>query len=157
MSALDYVHAYEHSPVGQFFISIPNGYVIAFQIVHVFSILSLLTAMIALTLRALGLFPISQSDAQFSRLFFRVAAVGLVLAILSGILLFLTSATHYFTNQAFPYKLILLALAAVTQFLIFKTLLRHPEQHQKWVKTFAVLSVVLWFATGFAGRAIGFV
>ncbi len=157
MSALDYVHAYEHSPLGQYFISIPNNYVIGFQIVHVFSILALLTAAIALTLRALGAFPLSVSNEQFSRLFFKIAGFGLVFAILSGILLFLTSATHYFTNQAFPYKLVLLALAAVTQFLIFRTLLKNPQQHQKLVKTFAVLSVVLWFATGFAGRAIGFV
>ncbi len=157
MSALDYVHAYEHGPVGVFFSSIDNIWVIIFQIIHVFSILSILTAVIALTLRALGLFPISQSDAQFSRLFFRIAAVGLTFAVISGILLFLTSASHYFTNKAFPIKLILIAIAAVTQFLIFKSLLRHPEQHQKLVKTFALLSVVLWFATGFAGRAIGFV
>jgi hypothetical protein len=157
MSALDYVHAYEHSPLGQFFISIPNDYVIAFQIVHVFSILSLLTAVIALTLRTLGAFPLSVSDAQFSRLFFRIAGFGLLFAILSGILLFLTSATHYFTNQAFPVKLILIAVAAITQFLIFRTLVNKPEQQPKLVKTFAVLSVVLWFATGFAGRAIGFV
>jgi len=157
MSALDYVHAYEHSALGQYFISIPNNFVIGFQIVHVFSILALLTAVIALALRALGAFPLSVSHEQFSRLFFKVSGFGLLFAILSGILLFLTSATHYFTNQAFPYKLILLALAAITQFLIFRTLVRTPEQHQGLVKTFAVLSVVLWFATGFAGRAIGFV
>ncbi|AXI02327.1 hypothetical protein [Aquirhabdus parva] len=157
MSTLDIVHAYEKSPLGQFFISIDNVWVIIFQIVHVFSILTVLTAIIVLAFHALGLLPIGESNERLGKLFFKVTWIGVIGAIVSGSLLFLTSATHYFTNRAFPIKLILLVGAIVVQFVIFKRFFLRKPSYFLSTKVVAVLSVFLWFATGFAGRAIGFV
>ncbi len=188
MSVIDWVRAYEKSPVGEYISSLDTIWVIIFQIIHVFSILTLLTAVIVYALYVWGgisLWVGARQEAQAltstELILLKAAQWGLVGAVVSGVALFLTSAVHYATNQAFPIKLILIALTVVLQFGFFRTWRvrasraghtelqvsqvgdgviswQLPKPRFAWsVRLWALGFVVLWFLVGFAGRAIGFV
>jgi|GEM_PF-6496967 len=191
MSVLDWVRAYEKSPVGEYISSLDTFWVIIFQIIHVFSILTLLTAVIVYALYVWGAISLWEGEREGGQaltstelILLKAAQWGLVGAVLSGVALFLTSAVHYATNQAFPIKLILIAFTAVLQFGFFRiwrvraSRVRHsdvsgfevrhagdgvigwqlPKPRFAWsVRLWALGFVVLWFLVGFAGRAIGFV
>lgn len=92
----------------------------------------------------------------------RTAAVGLVLALLTGAWLFSVNPGDYLENTAFRWKLLLLSLALVNV----------AVQHRQWrslgppdathalpvrVRVLAGTSALLWIATLVAGRWIGFV
>lgn len=92
----------------------------------------------------------------------RTAALGLVLALLTGAWLFSVSPANYLDNPAFRWKLLLLSLALVNVVV----------QHRQWrslglpdatdalpvgVRVLAGTSALLWIATLVAGRWIGFV
>ncbi|WP_454828412.1 DUF6644 family protein [Pseudoxanthomonas wuyuanensis] len=92
----------------------------------------------------------------------RTAAVGLALAVLTGAWLFSVNPADYLENNAFRWKLLLLALALVNV----------AAQHRQWrslglpdatralpvrVRVLAGTSALLWISTLVAGRWIGFV
>ena len=92
----------------------------------------------------------------------RTAAAGLALAMLTGAWLFSVSPADYLENNAFRWKLLLLALALVNVVV----------QHRQWrslglpeatsalpmhVRMLAGTSALLWISTLVAGRWIGFV
>jgi hypothetical protein len=92
----------------------------------------------------------------------RTAAVGLLLAVLTGAWLFSVSPGDYLENTAFRWKLLLLSLALVNV----------AVQHRQWralglpgathalpvrVRVLAAMSALLWISTLVAGRWIGFV
>jgi len=92
----------------------------------------------------------------------RTAAVGLVLALLTGAWLFSVNPGDYLENTAFRWKLLLLSLA----------LINVVVQHRQWrllglpnttgalparVRVLAGTSALLWISTLVAGRWIGFV
>jgi hypothetical protein len=90
------------------------------------------------------------------------AAVGLALALLTGAWLFSVNPADYLENNAFRWKLLLLALALVNV----------AVQHRQWrslglpdvthalpvrVRVSAGTSALLWISTLVAGRWIGFI
>ncbi|HET8707152.1 MAG TPA: hypothetical protein VFM46_12690, partial [Pseudomonadales bacterium] len=157
MTALDVVSGFEQSAIGQFFVTVSPSFVVVFQLVHIFGFLSILTSITLLALRSTGHFSIIKNDERFGKSLFALAAAGVTATVLSGAALFLTSATHYFTNAAMPYKLLLLVLALVIEFSVFRRLFLRGDGRTSGGKFVALTLVLLWFATGFAGRAIGFV
>lgn len=156
MSILDYVQAFEKSDIGQFFVTVDSSFVVLFQLVHIFGFLLLLTAVILLLLQTFGALPLDDGK-QLVHWLLRSILVGLILASISGIALFATSASHYFTNGAMPVKMILLAASALLSWLFLKKWLVHSDTITLQGKVATIVLVSLWFATGFAGRAIGFV
>ncbi|HVK98893.1 MAG TPA: hypothetical protein VM553_03735 [Dongiaceae bacterium] len=157
MSALDYVHAFEASDVGQFFLGVDSSFVVLFQLLHIGGFLLLLTAALLLVLNAFGALWVVEGQAQQVRGLYRAMLYGLILASVSGAALFATSATHYFTNKAMPVKMILLLSAALASWIVLKKGLSEQGAPSGRAKVAALAIVTLWFATGFAGRAIGFV
>ena len=128
---------------------------------HILGLGLLLGAMLPLDLRLV----LGRSQAALSVLApvaIRTAAVGLVLALLTGAWLFSVSPGDYLENAAFRWKLLLLSLALVNV----------VAQHRQWrslglpdamdalpvrVRVLAGTSALLWIATLVAGRWIGFV
>jgi hypothetical protein len=80
---------------------------------------------------------------------------GLIIMLVTGIMLFLSEALKCYDNDAFRPKMICLALAILWMLTV------HRKAAQSEVpgsgKLTAVVSVLLWFGVGAAGRAIGFV
>jgi hypothetical protein len=82
----------------------------------------------------------------------------LVVALGAGFLLGMPRAEAYWGNAAFVYKLALLVPAIIVQAVLQNRTLATAEGATATapLKAVAALSLVLWFAVGIAGRAIGF-
>lgn len=86
-----------------------------------------------------------------------LGALGLV--ILSGCLIFLATPGKYLGSNPFRIKMTLLCLAIVFHFGVLSRFTRsEPESRGRLVNVIiACLSLSLWFAVGWSGRAIAFV
>lgn len=127
---------------------------------HILGLGVLVGAILPLDLRLLGFFrgvPL-QAIGPFLR---RAAATGLVLALVTGLWLFSVKPAEYLGNEAFLWKLGLLAAA----FLNIAVLHRSPAfaralaegEPGAGVRLGAFCSAVLWLTVLVAGRWIGFV
>lgn len=85
----------------------------------------------------------------------RWAKRGLVLTAVSGFFVFLPDPARYLQNDPFRLKMLLLALAILFQFTIFKRFL-HTEHTRVARVLVAIVSLILWFGVGWSGRAIAF-
>lgn len=80
---------------------------------------------------------------------------GLIIMLVTGILLFISEALKCYDNDAFRPKMISLGLAIIWTFTAQRKAMKSDTPGQG--KLIAVVSMVLWFSVGVAGRAIGFV
>lgn len=127
----------------------------AFQIVHIVGIVLLLTSVLLVALRLLGLGLREQSLAEVEKMARPFFWWGLGATVLSGSLFFVSTATIYATKSALQIKLVLLVLAILLQFGVVRRLVAHPG-NKALAAGSAVASLTLWFGVGLAGRAIGF-
>jgi hypothetical protein len=135
-----------------------NHLVIAgLQIIHMFGFLLLLASLVVMSLRLLGLALRQQSVSQVTRQPAALFWWGLATAAISGSLMFLTGPRHYFQNSAFEAKMLLLPVAVLMQVFLFRRAAASESSGPVLARTSAVLSLILWFGVGIAGRAIGFV
>ena len=131
--------------------------VLLIQIAHVLGLILLLTVLLLVNLRLLGLglrhLPLREL-VHATRWGLRL---GLVLAIGSGSLLFLSAPVSYIANPAFVPKIVLLAAALAVQATLYRRVTRGAPVGPLLARGTALLSLSLWFSVGLAGRAIGFV
>lgn len=82
---------------------------------------------------------------------------GLILTICTGIMVFLPDPTRYAQSGPFRLKMVLLCLALLYQFTIFRKTVRDPQSRPP-IRNAAVaaISLLLWFGVGWSGRAIAF-
>lgn len=128
---------------------------------HLLGIALLLGSMLPLDLRLAT----ARAPAQLAVLApaaIRVAALGLALAIATGLWLFSVQPQAYLGNAAFRWKLLLLGLA-LANVAAQHRLLRNargwnalPVPVPAGVRALAAVSALLWLATLVAGRWIGF-
>jgi hypothetical protein len=126
---------------------------------HILGIGLILGAILPLDLRLVGLFR-GAPLAVLGPFLARVAAVGVALAILTGLWLFTVEPGRYLGNVAFLAKLALLALA------LGNVLLQHRNRHYRAalagaplhasVRLLAAVSALAWLSALVAGRWIGF-
>ena len=127
---------------------------------HIFSIALIVGAATTLDLRLLGLFrahPLGALGPPLSRM----AAVGVLFALISGFLLFLVQPAAYASNSAFRIKLVLVA-AGIANALIVRGLPHWPRalaggEVSLALKLSALLSLLIWACALVAGRWIAFV
>ncbi|MGD0906431.1 MAG: DUF6644 family protein [Candidatus Acidiferrales bacterium] len=83
----------------------------------------------------------------------------LVVILVSGFFLFSSEAVKMFGNGPFRIKMIFLVLAMLYTFTVYRkvTMSDESEISPAFRKLAAVLSLVLWFGVGLAGRAIGII
>lgn len=126
---------------------------------HILSIGFILGAIVTLDLRVLGLlrqYPIGALGPPLSR----VAAVGVVCAVLTGFVLFTVRPLAYIQNTAFLVKIALVGLAVANALILqsnrhWRRALSGGEVHAS-VRVSALLSAMLWISAVVAGRWIGF-
>jgi hypothetical protein len=129
----------------------------ALQVVHVIGFLLLLASLTLISLRLLGLVLVRQPVSQVASDTSRLLWIGVILAISTGILMFLTGPSHYYFNRAFDIKMVLLFAALVVHVTVLQRIARRDEPPATLARVGAVLSLVLWYGVSWAGRAIGFV
>ena len=81
---------------------------------------------------------------------------GIIIILVSGALLFASEGGKLHENDAFMPKMILMVMALVFHYTGHKKAVS-TEIPPSWGPLAGALSLFLWFATGAAGRAIGFV
>jgi hypothetical protein len=127
---------------------------------HILGIGLLVGAIVPLDLRLLGFFR-TVPLAVIAPFLSRAAAVGAVLAILTGLWLFSMKPAEYVGNSAFLWKAALLALA------LANVALQHGNRRyaqavaggevRPTVRLVALGSILLWLSVLIAGRSIAFV
>jgi len=128
------------------------------QSLHLTGITLLLGTIVVLNLRLLGFgfrqIPLPLLADQL----WRWTKIGMLLTICSGILVFLPDPTRYAHSGPFRLKMLLLCLALLYQFTIFRRIVRTDPETRPGVRNAALASVslLLWFGVGWSGRAIAF-
>lgn len=126
---------------------------------HILGIALLIGAILPLDLRLAGAFPRTPLPA-IAPLLRGTALAGLVLAVLTGAMLFTANPAEYVTNPAFRLKLLLFAAAILNAALVTRSAAwarvldgAPPAPH---LRLMALLSALLWVCVLLAGRWIGF-
>jgi hypothetical protein len=127
------------------------------QLIHIVGLLLVLSSLVLVCLRLLGLSLGKVSAAQLAQATSRLIWVGLGLLAFSGLLIFIPAATNYYPNYIFWTKFILLGLALLVHVTLYRKITQAENPNPLLSKFTAVLSLTLWFAVAYAGRFIGFV
>jgi hypothetical protein len=117
-------------------------------------------AVLLLDLRFLGVGFRTQSVSEVARELLPLTGGGVIVMFVSGLLLVANGPVRYYFNPAFRIKMILFVVALVFHFILQFVAARPAEARERnsvWLKTGAVLSLLLWLSIGVAGRAIGYV
>lgn len=128
-----------------------------FQVFHVLGFIALLASVALVNLRLLGYGLRAQTAPQIARETNLLVWLGFGFAVLSGIGMFFSAVELYYFNPAFKLKLLLLAIATVLQLTLFRKVALAENPSPALAKVSVLLSLVLWFGVGLAGRAIGYV
>jgi hypothetical protein len=82
----------------------------------------------------------------------------LLLTICAGIMVFLPDPTRYAHSGPFRLKMLLLCLALLYQFTVFKKAVRIDPETRPTSRNaaLAAISLLVWFGVGWSGRAIAF-
>ncbi len=126
------------------------------QVLHIFGFLMLMTAVLFISLRLLGLVLRQQPVSLVSRESGKFIWIGLGLTVFSGILMFLTTPQRYVDNYAFVLKMALLLVAVLLQALLFRRVARNDSASAVLARSTAVVTLAFWLAIASAGRFIGF-
>ena len=157
MSLTAFATALQNTALGLALREAAPSTVLLIQIGHVLGLILLLTVLLLVNLRLLGLglrrLPLREL-VHATRWALRL---GLVLAIGSGSLLFLSAPVSYVANPAFVPKIVLLCAALIVQATLYRRVTHGAPTGRLLARGTAVLSLTLWFGVGLAGRAIGFV
>ena len=122
-----------------------------------FALTVLLGTVLVLSLRLLHLALVRQPLAAVARSLAPLTFWSLMTMLASGSLLFTSEALKCYENPPFLFKMAMLAAAIVFQWTVVRPAVRGPiEPGRLRSAATALLSLVLWFGVGVAGRAIGF-
>ena len=157
MTTTEILSAIAHLPLSQSLAKSDHLVTAALQVVHVIGFLLLLASLTLISLRLLGLVLVRQPVPQVASDTSRLLWIGVILAISTGILMFLTGPSHYYFNRAFDIKMVLLFAALVVHVTVLQRIARRDEPPATLARVCAILSLLLWYGVSWAGRAIGFV
>jgi len=127
------------------------------QLLHIVGFLLLLAAVALVNLRLLGIGLKRQSIALIGASTSPLIRLGLGAAVFSGVIIFLSGPVHYYPNEAFWAKMLVLLFAIVFQFTVFRWVMSSESRHPLGVRFVAVAGLLLWFGVAVAGRTIGYI
>jgi len=127
------------------------------QLFHIAGLLLILTSIVLVNLRLLGVGLRNQSLPQLVKATTPLVWYGLGLLVLSGLFIFLPSAAIYYPNPAFWAKFLLLSLALLIQITLYRKVTSVEYPKRGLATATAIISLTLWFSVAFAGRAIGYI
>ena len=127
-----------------------------FEMIHLLGLTMVLGSLMVLDLRLFGIGMRRQRPADLARDLSAWMLSGLAVILLSGMLLFFGEPMKLYGSPWFHVKMILLALAILFQFTVLRGVTNGKEVSPILSKLAAVVSLVLWFGVGLAGRGIGF-
>ncbi len=129
----------------------------AAQVFHVLGFVVLLAAVVLINLRLSGVALQGQSIPNVAREPLRLVWLGLALAVISGILMFVSAPLLYYANPAFVAKIWLLGAAVLLQVTLYRRVVASERPGRLLSRIAVLLSILLWFGVGVTGRAIGYI
>jgi hypothetical protein len=125
---------------------------------HLFGLTALLGTIILMSLRLLGVFQARKPVAQLHREIAPVTLAGLLLMVATGSLIFTGGAEAYYAGYWFRTKMVLLMVALVFHFTLFRMVTTADEGRfpRAFHRLTGAAALVLWFGVACAGRAIAF-
>jgi len=129
----------------------------AIEVVHVLGLTLLLGSILATDMRLLGAGLRRQSAPEVAASLAPLFWIGLATALTTGVLMFVGEPVKCFFNEAFWWKMGLLAAAILFHLTLFRWASRSETLEPRWRKSAAAVSLALWFGVGVAGRVIGFI
>jgi len=127
------------------------------EIFHLLALALLGGTIIMLDLRFFGLGMTDKDLPDLARDVQPWLRLSLAVMLASGFLLFMSEAVKMYTNQAFQFKMLFLALALLFTFAVHPRFTRPGATPSLSGKAVALVSMALWACVGLGGRAIGFV
>jgi hypothetical protein len=127
-----------------------------FEMVHLIGLTMLLGSLMVLDLRLFGLGLERRPPADLARDLRGWLMSGMAIILGSGVFLFFGEPMKLYGSVSFHVKMILLASAIIFQFTVFRRVTNGKEASSILNKFAGVVSLVLWFGVGLAGRGIGF-
>ena len=127
-------------------------------IFHTLGLTLLLGTLVVANLRLFGLVFRREPVAELARDLDPLTVIGLCLTLTSGALIFTGGAPNYYIVEWFRTKMILLVLALLFHFSVFRKMIRADEGrfHPILTRLSGAVALLLWFGVGIAGRAIAF-
>ena len=122
------------------------------ETIHIVGLVFLLGAAFTLNLTVLGVGVRTRSE-TLARQLFPWAFGGLLVAIVTGIPMFMSAAPLYGNSGPFAIKMTLLVSAIVLQIVIHRV---HGMYGSTGGRVIACITLVCWFGIAYAGRAIAF-
>lgn len=157
MSLNAFAETLQNTALGQVLAHASPPLIVSIQMVHVLGLVLLLSTVLLINLRLLGLGLARQPLPPLLHATRWPLWLGLLLAVASGALLYLSAPVPYIGNPAFLPKLTLLLTAVALQLALLRAAARGDGAVPRLARGGAVLSLTLWLSVGMAGRAIGFV
>ena len=126
------------------------------ETVHLLALAALGGSALILSLRTLGVLKPLPARALAANLV-PVAAASFATILITGVLMVSEEALKCYYNPAFRVKIAAFALATlISAPLCIYQVRRQTDRAPWWLRGLSALSLLAWFATGVAGRAIGF-
>ncbi len=126
------------------------------EMIHLIGLTMLLGSLMVLDLRLFGFGNLRQRTSDLARDLRVWLLSGMAIILGSGILLFFGEPMKLYASASFRVKMTLLALALIFQFTLFNRAIKGKDPSSALRKLAGVVSLVLWFGVGLAGRGIGF-
>jgi hypothetical protein len=127
-----------------------------FEMIHLIGLTMLLGSLMVLDLRLFGFGLLRQRTSDLAKDLHAWWLSGLAIILGSGVLLFFGEPMKLYGSVSFHVKMILLASAIVFQFTLFRHVTNGKQASSLLNKFAGVVSLMLWFGVGLAGRGIGF-
>lgn len=159
MFFLEFCHWLAKSDIGVIMRDSTWGFAIV-EIGHLLALAIFGGAVLLVDLRFLDLGFRTQSKSQVARELLPLTVGGVILMFVSGFLLMANGPIRYYYNPAFRLKMCLFVLALCFHFILQTRVAQQTlawKGNSLWLKAGAIVSLVLWFSIGLAGRAIGYV
>jgi hypothetical protein len=128
------------------------------EMVHLLALALLGGSILLVDLRLLGVGLKRQSASELAQELAPLFWGSFAVIVLSGIIILSAESMKCYYNTAFRAKMAILFVALLFHFTLHRNAVVSTTKavSSVWAKATAALSLVLWLAVGFAGRAIGF-
>ncbi len=157
MSTMQFLHWLQETPLAQAVSKSSFLVGAGLQIVHIFGLFLLFAAVVLISLRLLGLILREHPVTLLSRAVTRFIWIGLGLALVSGLLMFLTTPVRYALSQLFLLKMAFFVLGVLLQVLLFRPVAAQEFPPAGLARVTVLASLTVWLVVAWAGRFIGFV
>ena len=124
------------------------------EIVHITGLVLLFGSILVLNLRIFGFILKQEPVPQVAGDLARLTLAGLLIQIVSGPLLFVTSAVRFYDSGPFRVKLLLLVVALAYHFGVHRRAALATDSSTAMLKFSAMVAQALWFGVVLAGLGI---